>query len=713
MATVATPNSLHAQSPAAGSSQRVDAASNAATGMPDPQLVAEMKHEIDLLVQEITQLAAQDISPDAFYSGFVTRVVSAMAAVGGAVWLVTDGGKLKLQHQVNLAQTGVDSSLQGRTQHALLVKSVVDGMQSVIAQPSSGPAKAGACNPTELLVVLAPLVVEQQALGAVEIFQRPGGAPSAQRGYLRFLMQMCELACGYLKNRRLRQLEENQTLWKQIESLVGELHRSLDVRETAYAIVNEGRRMIGCDRLSLAIRCGGRSQIEAVSGLDTIDRRSAEVRDLARLADAVLQTGEPLWSDGSEEELPPQIQEPLQSYLDRSHARLVAVLPLSIGLNETDGQSDGAERHGGRSLQTKSIGALIVEQLRAASVTETLRTRSEIVAHHSSGSLANAIEHSSLFLLPLLKALGQVTWLFRGRTLPKTMLTVTAIAAAAVALAIVPADFEVAARGKLQPAQRREIFAPQDGLVARVPVEHGQIVEAGAILAELTNTDLDLQLAALLGRQTTNQERLTALSRALLDNKGGAARLSPADENRLTGEMLQLQQESQNIERELALLRDKQRQLTIIAPQRGQIVTWKVRDLLLSRPVARGQGLLTLANPDGAWELELNLPERRLVHVQKARASAGALPVSFVLSSHPGQTFHGQVVEIEQAAEVRGDEGNTVLVRVAVKKEELPPLHDQTTVTAKLNCGRTSVGYAWFCDLIETVQTKVLFWLPS
>ena len=181
-------------------------------------------------------------------------------------------------------------------------------------------------------------------------------------------------------------------------------------------------------------------------------------------------------------------------------------------------------------------------------LTETLRTRAGIVAHHSSGSLAKAIEHSSLFLLPLWKALGQVTWLFRGRTLPKTLLAVVAATASAIALAIVPTDFEVAARGKLQPAERREIFAPQDGLVARVAVEHGQIVDAGAVLAELTNTDLDLQIAALLGRQTTNQERRTALDRALLDNKGGAARLSPADENRLAGEMLQLHQEGQNIE---------------------------------------------------------------------------------------------------------------------------------------------------------------------
>lgn len=716
MATVSMPNSPDATPLAAGSAARGacapgTAAASDAASVPDPQLVAEMKHEINVLVQEITQLAAQDIAPEEFYSGLLTRIVSAMAAVGGAVWLAGDGGKLKLQYQVNLAKTGVESSPQGRSQHAQLLRSVFDGMQAIAAPPSSGAAKVnGAGNPTELLVVLAPLIVEHEAQGVVEIFQRPGSAPSAQRGYLRFLVQMCDLACAYLKSRRLRQLEENQTLWRQLETLVGAVYGSLDVRQTAYSIVNEGRRLISCDRVSLAVSSRNRCQIEAVSGLDTIDRRSAEVQALAKLAEAVLQTGEPIWSDGSDEDLPPQIQEPLQAYLDRSHGRLVGVLPLGAApeTSETD-----AEGHGERALKTRPIGALIVEQLREANFTETLRTRSAMVAHHSCGALANAIEHSSLFLLPLWKALGQVTWLFRGRTLPKTLFVVGILVAGIAALVIVPTDFEVAARGKLQPAERREIFAPLDGLVNRVPVEHGQVVESGAVLAELTNTDLDLQLAALLGRQTTNQERLTSLQRALLDNKRGAARLSPVDENRLTGERLQLEQESENIERELALVRDKQRQLTIVAPQRGQIVTWKVRDLLLKRPVVRGQGLLTLANPDGPWELELNLPERRLTHVQKAGGSGQPLTVSFVLSSYPGATFQGQVVEIEQAAEVRGDEGNTVLVRVAVNKSELPPLHDQTTVTAKLNCGRASIGYAWFCDLIETVQTKILFWLPS
>jgi multidrug efflux pump subunit AcrA (membrane-fusion protein) len=291
------------------------------------------------------------------------------------------------------------------------------------------------------------------------------------------------------------------------------------------------------------------------------------------------------------------------------------------------------------------------------------------------------------------------------------LLVIALLAGLVAALVGVQTDFEVAARGKLQPVGRREVFAQIDGVVASVPVRHGQEVSGGAILAELTSTDLDLELAALIGRQTTNQEQIAARQRALLDSTAASGvRLSPADESRLSAELIELRQEAQNIERELALFQEKQRQLVVTAAESGQVVTWKVEDLLLGRPVIRGQSLMTLADPAGPWELELYVPERRLAHLQSAEQPLG---VVFTLTSHPGSQFQGRVVEIEQTAEVRGDEGNTVLVRVAIDKDKLPPLFDQTTVTAKLNCGRTSLGRAWFCDLVETVQSNVLFWLPS
>lgn len=681
------------------------------SGKPDPSAVAEMQHEIRAIVQEIAQLTQSNLSPDDFHAAFLSRIVSAMGAVGGVVWTIGEGSRLTVAYQIGLAQSGLDTDAN-RPKHGQLLRKALAGNQAVLVPPkagASGDEEAG--NPSDLLLVLAPLIVENQPQAVVEIFQRAGGGPTTQRGYLRFLIQMSDLACDYLKNRRLRQLEETQLLWRQLEQFVQSIHASLDVQPTSFALVNEGRRLIGCDRVSLALSHGRRCRIEAVSGLDSLDRRATQVKQLAALAQAVLQTGEPLWYSGGDEQLPPQIDKPLQQYIDHSHARLIAVLPLVT--------SSGSPDESAAARASRPLGAIIVEQMREGQADETLRNRSRLVAQHGALALGRSIDHSSLFLLPLWQALGKATWMFRGRSLSKTLIAVLVLAGAVFALATVPTDFEIAARGKLQPAERSEVFAQIDGVVTNVPVRHGQQVAEGTVLAELANTNLELELATLIGRQTTNQEQIAAHQRALLDNSTATgARLSPAEESHLSAELVELRQESQNIERELALFHEKQRQLVVSAASAGQVVTWKVEDLLQGRPVIRGQSLMTLANPAGPWELELYVPERRLVHMQAAAeldseaSERPPLDVVFTLTSHPGSQFHGRVVEIEQTAEVRGDDGNTVLVRVSIDRDELPPLHDQTTVTAKLYCGRASIGRVWFCDLIETVQSKVLFWLP-
>ncbi len=85
------------------------------------------------------------------------------------------------------------------------------------------------------------------------------------------------------------------------------------------------------------------------------------------------------------------------------------------------------------------------------------------------------------------------------------------------------------------------------------------------------------------------------------------------------------------------------------------------------------------------------------------------LRVAYILASEPGKTRYGTVKEIETSAEVRGDEGNTVLIKVAINKEELPDLLPGATVTAKVNCGRRSLGYVLLDDLISFIQTRIIF----
>ena len=67
------------------------------------------------------------------------------------------------------------------------------------------------------------------------------------------------------------------------------------------------------------------------------------------------------------------------------------------------------------------IGALIVEQIENSRVSPSMRSRVEVVCDHSSVALANALEHHSLFLMPVWRLLGKASWLVKARTLPKTI----------------------------------------------------------------------------------------------------------------------------------------------------------------------------------------------------------------------------------------------------------------------------------------------------
>ena len=95
-------------------------------------------------------------------------------------------------------------------------------------------------NPTSYLLVLAPLTGDGTMEGVIEVFQRPDSQPATQRGYLRFLIQMCELASEWLKSRKLKHFSNRHSLWAQADQFARMVHENLDVRETAYTIVNEG-----------------------------------------------------------------------------------------------------------------------------------------------------------------------------------------------------------------------------------------------------------------------------------------------------------------------------------------------------------------------------------------------------------------------------------------------------------------------------------------
>ena len=126
---------------------------------------------------------------------------------------------------------------------------------------------------------------------------------------------------------------------------------------------------------------------------------------------------------------------------------------------------------------------------------------------------------------------------------------------------------------------------------------------------------------------------------------------------------------------------------------------------------------MEVADPTKEWELEVEMPEKRMGHLAKAKTEADAkgekLRVTFFLATNPAQEFQGTVEEVERSAEVRGESGNTVLIRVSFDQEELRNAIADPKIgagaTAKVDCGKRSIGYVWFHDVVDFIRAKILF----
>ena len=684
----------------------------------DPNLIEQTKQQIRSLVNEIAQLSKSEIAPEQYYGEFLPRVVSALAAIGGAVWTIEEQGRLVLQYQINLQQTRLRESEEAQMQHGRLLHRAITSGETQLVPPHSGSGDdKEAANPTDFLLVLGPVRTELETIGVVEIFQRADSGPNTQKGYLRFLNQMCDLAGDYFKSRQLRHFGDRQVLWSQLEEFTRVIHASLDPRETAYTIANEGRRLIECDRVSVAIRRGRKCTVEAVSGQDLFDKRSNTVGLLGQLATAVVASEEPVWYTGDTSNLAPQVEDAIQEYVDDAHSKTVAVLPLirPAPLEEEDDPDK-------REAPEPPIGALIVEQIEDARVPQRMVQRVDVVAKHSATALANSLEHSNLFLMPVWRTIGKSRWLVKARTLPKTIAVSIAVVAVLLFLVLCPWPFKAHSSGNLQPVERRDVFAAIDGDVDQVFVEHGDRVVApnpaagveGTLLAKLRSSDLNLKIQQNAGELLVTQEQIAAANSQLIQH---ARTMQKSDQIQLVGRLRELEERRATLLKQQELYSEQLKDLEVRSPIDGEVITWSVQELLLHRPVQRGQMLMQVANSAGEWQLELRMPEKRMGHIDRYRRAlreadpASDLKVEFVLATDPDKTYEGAVVEINDRAEVRSEEGNTVLIKVRFGPDQKLPenLRPGAEASAKIMCGYRPVGYVLLCDAIAYVQRNILF----
>jgi multidrug efflux pump subunit AcrA (membrane-fusion protein) len=648
---------------------------------------AEAWQEIETALDELAALARSDLPAAEFHGRVLARLVGLLAAVGGAMW------SLRGERVPNLlCQLHLDQSLAGDAQelarHQRLAAAIAERGEARLVPPAYRDGQLANASPW--LAILCPVTVDSKPVLVVEIFQRPDGRAAVEAGYLRIVRTASELIEEYHRRQALGELREQQGEARTLLDYVNQIHARLNLPEVAAAIVNEARRVINCDRVTVLVERRGKARVLGISGVESFDKRSGVVQSLERLSRSVFASGEAVWFPETGEDLPPQVADDVQAYLDESHARSLGLVPIRAAVD----------------AEGPAAGLLAVERF-DAEFDDTQRRRSLDVARATAPALVNALDYEEIPLRGLMQWLAAVLGLGRGRRWSPALVVAGVVAAAAIALWLIPADFTIEARGQLMPERRQNVFAPSDGIVVELPGNEGTKVAKGALLARLYSPALDIQQSELVGKQRTVQEDLLAAETEAV--RGESERSSRFPRGQVTARVEQLKEELRGIESQLQIVRQEQAKLAVASPLDGTVITWDVERQLAGRPVKRGEWLLTVADLAGPWELSLDVPDYRAGHVLAAAKDRPAVPITFQLGTDPGAVRRGTVKFVSPATELSAEQ--VPAVRVTANLAEAFPAGQRpgATVVARVHCGRRSLGYVWLHEFWEAVRLR-FFW---
>jgi hypothetical protein len=694
----------------------------------DPSVLERARRQINRLADEVAHFSETDLPASEYYAHFLQRVLAAFAAPAGAVWLRTPQGNLQLQYQINMREVGLDKSDATRQAHDELLRQAVMRGQPGLLPPHSGlptdDGKAGPGNPTNFTILLAPILVDKQVAGLLEVWQDPRHATDALRGYLQFLVRMSGLASAYTRNQQLRQMSGQQQVWTQLEAFARQIHASLNPTEVAYLVANEGRRLVECDRISVAVREAKRARVEAVSGADIVERRSNLVRCMRALFESVLLWGEKLIYSGTKDDsLPPKVLSALDAYLAESNSKLLVVMPLR---DEREAESKKPPR-----------SALLMESFEPPDSSEQLLARLEVIGKHAAPALYNAAEHRRI---PGRMIWGPLAALQEGLG-GKARAILTCIGVALVVLiavlVLVPYPLKMDANGQLLPKDRRWIYTPYPGhVVGFAPdLKSGEPVVKGKEIILMHSLDLANAIGKLqlevntakhqeeIYRRQINGQELKADERVELER-----RLAEAEATRRAKT-----EELEKLRKRTNSLVQNPGDFWLRAPMSGVVLSSDFHETLFNRYVKEEDQLLRIGyvTPQAMnlneWEIELNIPQK---HVGQVLAAFGndpnaVLDVDLLLTSEPTRTYRGKLARSKVAPQATVDKNShdepepMVKAWVRVSGKDIPRdarlpadtnrLVSGTEVHARIRCGNRAMGYSLFYGVWEFIYEKIVF----
>ena len=659
----------------------------------------EIKSEVRQTLAQLNELTRTQADFNQFVDTVLGKVVALTGAHGALLWQTNAQGQLQITHATG---TRVKEVVPDTEQHAHLVKEVITketplGLTSE-AVVVAGESKKSVKNTTPFLLLFAPIYNRKKiCCGTIELLQRSEITQSAQDGYLNFLGQISKLFPRWHEQQDLRRLSNKETTWSTKMNFVTEVHRSIELKETTFALANEVRRLLNCDRVSIALWKGSKCKVDAISSQDKFDNRSNVVRKLGNVATNCVSADTPIWLTGDTKGLAPNLAKQVNEYLDESHSRTFIVAPLMDRPKIDSDQSDQTRRH----LKPKKLGAMIIEYFDTEVSQAQINDDYELAKVQSELALANAERHTMIFMQPILQKMGWLQQLlFRDHRI-KTMVGLGALLVFILFLCFYRVEHRMKIHGVLQPVQRRDIHTIAEGQIVKFFVDHGDRVKKDDKLFEQDSHDLDLKLVEINREIDSANNQIKSL-----ESQRGRG-LPPDERATISEKMSSLRDQVRFLEKHRQLLQEREESLIVNSKIDGKIVTWDVKSRLEGKPFPANAYVLTVADIDGDWQLEMKVPEGKVGYISRAAVDNDGNPLeaTYHIATNPSKVLNGELIQVAERAEVGQSGQKEFRAVITTDPSSREGLKVGVGVTARVNCGKRPIGFVWTYQLVDYFRT--------
>ena len=629
---------------------------------------------LDVLLDAVAEHATRaGVKRKDFYQVTSQRMLAGTDSVASTIWVCNEKDQLRMA-----GQSGWDS-LEGNRKEKLqaLIRDqlAATGKKTAMCKLPFGVAYCGGCKPGNGFRFLFLLL------------RNAGDPPLLGQVFQDLVAEVVGQIEAFENARTAEQPDHSAHDLTQLAQLIQNAGKSSSFKQLAFHLVNDLAKITKADRVTYLDNSGG---IQAISGTASVSYRTAIVRTLASLGRSVLVSRHPVdWQNEQINFDGKRSPRNVKKFIAETETPRGYVVPF-----ENEGRLFGAV-----ILEYFNDSEHSVEQRQL--INEVIEFASPVVARSSQFHAIPAIGLQNFFFNRLLSS--------SVRLMSGVVAAILILGLVCYGLFVVHQPFEIYGEGVLEPISKQHVFAQTDGEVKVLFVEENATVEAGQKLLEIESRNLEKEFIEVEGEIAEVQQQLRNFALTEIDKDIEDV---IAEETRRASEVERLKIRLDALKERLSFFEDRQSKQQVVAPLAGVITTSGLRRRLVDRPINRGDLLMSVAQTNGQWQVEMKIPDNRVEFIEAAmKESSDPLVVQFRLKSDSSLTREGGLEKLDYRSFQRENvDESRVSATVSIDEQKWgASLRLGARVLGKIECGQRSNFYLLTYEMRNRIN-EWLFW---